>query len=81
MRYSENISKRLLGAAVTAFVVCAVCMPVSAAVPEPSYPPLKNEYYPVQNSKFPKAVTNPNAHTRNIAFRALPWIYSQRSTW
>lgn len=72
MRYSKNISKRLLGAAVTAFVVCAVCMPVSAAVPEPSYPPLKNEYYPVQNSKFPKAVTNPNAHTRNIVFKGAP---------
>lgn len=43
-----------------------------AAVPKPSYPPVKNEYYPTSNQKFPKAVTNPNAHTREIAFKGAP---------
>lgn len=42
---------------------------MAAKVPEPSYPPLKNEYYPTQNNKFPKEMVNPNAHTRVMAFK------------
>lgn len=45
---------------------------LAAQVPEPSYPPLKHEYYPTQNSKFPKEMANPNAHTRQVAFKGAP---------
>ena len=45
---------------------------LAAKMPEPSYPPLKHEYYPTQNNKFPKEMSNPNAHTRQIAFKGAP---------
>lgn len=71
MRYSDLL-KGFCGTAALIILIGSFCLPAAAAVPEPSYPPLKNEYYPVQNSKFPKAVTNPNAHTRTIAFKGSP---------
>ena len=44
----------------------------ASKTPKPSYPPLPDETYPVSNSKFPKEMTNPNAHTREIVFRGAP---------
>lgn len=64
----------------TAAVICLTVLICSVAAggafaakrsqtPKPSYPPLPNEYYPISNSKYPKAATNPNPHTRNIEFK------------
>ena len=45
---------------------------VKIKVPKPDYPPLPNEFYPTGNKAFPSAMTNPNAHTRNVGFFGKP---------
>lgn len=59
-----------LSLAAALFAVCAA--PRAEAAPKPSFPPLPGEVYPVSNSKFPKEMTNPNAHTRQMTFRGAP---------
>lgn len=40
---------------------------------ESDYPPLKNQYYPIDNKSFQEAtITNPHAHTRKLVFKGDP---------
>lgn len=67
----SRIFRKCFTRVAAAVLMLGVIVPASmaASVPEPSYPPLKHEYYPTQNNKFPKEMANPNAHTRQIAFK------------
>ena len=66
----EGKTRKSIAAFLSVLVMAAGTEAVAA--PKPSYPPLPDEAYPVSNSKFPKEMTNPNAHTREIVFRGEP---------
>ena len=66
----EGKTRKLIAVFLSVLVMAAGTEAVAA--PKPSYPPLPDEAYPVSNSKFPKEMTNPNAHTREIVFRGEP---------
>lgn len=72
----SRITKIITAAALVAICACSSAYAAPAkkqsAVPEPSFPPLKHEYYPISNKKFPENVTNPNAHVRDVIFRGQP---------